>query len=108
MRKNNRLLLQGDDDPMQTVANLFDVAMVFAVALMVALVARYNISEIFSKEDITMIKNPGKDNMEIITKEGQQIKHYAPSDNQQASGKRGRKVGIAYQLENGEIIYVPE
>ncbi len=108
MRKNNRLLLQGDDDPMQTVANLFDVAMVFAVALMVALVARYNISEIFSKEDFTMIKNPGKDNMEIITKEGQQIKHYAPSDNQQASGKRGRKVGIAYQLENGEIIYVPE
>ncbi len=108
MRKNNRLLLQGDDDPMQTVANLFDVAMVFAVALMVALVARYNISEFFSKEDFTMIKNPGKDNMEIITKEGQQIKHYAPSDNQQASGKRGRKVGIAYQLENGEIIYVPE
>lgn len=105
MRKNNRLLLQGDDDPMQTVANLFDVAMVFAVALMVAL---YNISEFFSKEDFTMIKNPGKDNMEIITKEGQQIKHYAPSDNQQASGKRGRKVGIAYQLENGEIIYVPE
>ena len=108
MRKNNRLLLQGDDDPMQTVANLFDVAMVFAVALMVALVARYNISEIFSKEDFTIIKNPGKDNMEIITKEGQQIKHSAPSDNQQASGKRGRKVGIAYQLENGEIIYVPE
>ena len=23
-------------------------------------------------------------------------------------GKRGRKVGIAYELENGEIIYVPE
>ncbi|MBQ3555321.1 MAG: DUF2149 domain-containing protein, partial [Bacteroidales bacterium] len=23
-------------------------------------------------------------------------------------GKRGKKVGIAYELENGEIIYVPE
>lgn len=93
---------------MQTVANLFDVAMVFAVALMVALVTHFNMSELFSKEDFTMIKNPGKDNMEIITKEGQQIKHYTPSDDQQTSGKRGRKVGIAYQLENGEIIYVPE
>ena len=108
MRNNNRLLTQGDDDPMQTVANLFDVAMVFAVALMVALVAHFNMSEIFSKEDFTMIKNPGKDNMEIITKQGQQIKQYTPSDKQQASGKRGRKVGIAYQLESGEIIYVPE
>ena len=24
------------------------------------------------------------------------------------SGNKGKKVGIAYQLENGEIIYVPE
>ena len=93
---------------MQTVANLFDVAMVFAVALMVALVTHFNMSELFGKEDFTIIKNPGKDNMEIITKEGQQIKHYIPSDDQQTSGRRGRKVGIAYQLENGEIIYVPE
>ena len=46
--------------------------------------------------------------MEIITKEGQQIKHFTPSETQHASGKRGRKVGIAYQLESGEIIYVPE
>lgn len=108
MRKTNNLLRQGDDDPMQTVANLFDVAMVFAVALMVALVAHFNMSEIFSKEDFTMIKNPGKENMEIITKEGQQIKRFTPSETQHASGKRGRKVGIAYQLESGEIIYVPE
>ena len=25
-----------------------------------------------------------------------------------ASGTRGKRVGIAYELENGEIIYVPE
>lgn len=102
------LLNSSDEDPMQAVANLFDVAMVFAVALMVALVAHLNMSEIFGKEDFTMIKNPGKENMEIITKEGKEIKHYTPSDNQQASGKRGKKVGIAYQLEDGQIIYVPE
>jgi len=93
---------------MQTVANLFDVAMVFAVALMVALVTRFNMQEIFGKEDFTMIKNPGKDNMEIITRQGKEIKRYKASDEQQSTGKRGRKVGIAYELENGEIIYVPE
>jgi hypothetical protein len=65
---------------MGTVANLFDVAMVFAVALMVALVSRFNMTEIFSKEDYTMVKNPGQENMEIITKEGKEIKRYTPSE----------------------------
>ena len=81
---------------------------VFAVALMVALVSRYNMTEVFSQEDYTMVKNPGKENMEIITKEGQKINRYTPSEDQQKSGKKGKKVGIAYELDNGEIIYVPE
>ena len=94
---------------MSVVSNLFDVAMVFAVALMVALVSRYNMTEMLSQEDFTMVKNPGKENMEIITKEGEKINRYTPSEDQDSkSGKRGKKVGIAYELENGEIIYVPE
>lgn len=112
MRKKRRRLIGGNDDadPMSVVSNLFDVAMVFAVALMVALVTRYNMTEMFSQEDFTMVKNPGKENMEIITKEGEKINRYTPSENQDdaASGKRGKRVGIAYELENGEIIYVPE
>lgn len=98
-----------DNDPMSVVGNLFDVAMVFAVALMVALVTRYNMTEMFSREDFTMIKNPGKENMEIITKEGDKINRYTPSEEQDSkNGKRGKKVGVAYELENGEIIYIPE
>jgi len=47
--------------------------------------------------------------MEIITKDGQKINRYTPSEDQSnKSGNKGKKVGIAYQLENGEIIYVPE
>ena len=56
-----------------------------------------------------MVKNTGKENMEIITKEGEKINKYTPSEDQSnKSGKKGKKVGIAYELENGEIIYVPE
>lgn len=107
--KRNLLKRDEDNDPMSVVSNLFDVAMVFAVALMVALVSRYNMTEMFSQEDFTMVKNPGTENMEIITKEGEKIHRYTPSENQHPqNGKRGRKVGIAYELENGEIIYVPE
>lgn len=108
--KRRRLLLQNEDfDIMSVVGNLFDVAMVFAVALMVALVSRYNMTEMFSTEDFTMVKNPGKENMEIITKKGKTIERYTPSNDQSnTNGTKGRKVGIAYELENGEIIYVPE
>lgn len=107
--KRRLLRKEEDSDPMSVVSNLFDVAMVFAVALMVALVSRYNMTEMFSQEDFTMVKNPGKENMEIITKEGQKINKYTSSENQDAkSGKKGKKVGIAYELDNGEIIYVPE
>ena len=103
--KRNLLKKEEDSDPMSVVSNLFDVAMVF----MVALVSRYNLTEVFSQEDFTMVKNPGKENMEIITKEGNKINKYTPSENQDSqTGKKGKKVGIAYELENGEIIYVPE
>lgn len=107
--KRELLRKEEDNDPMSVVSNLFDVAMVFAVALMVALVSRYNMTEMLSKEDFTMVKNPGKENMEIITKEGHKINRYTPSEDQASkNGKKGKKVGIAYELDNGEIIYVPE
>lgn len=107
--RRNLLRKEEDNDPMSVVSNLFDVAMVFAVALMVALVSRYSMTEMFSQEDFTMVKNPGKENMEIITKEGEKINRYTPSeDTSSQNGKKGKKVGIAYELGNGEIIYVPE
>ncbi len=110
MRRRRSLLRRSEDsDPMSVVSNLFDVAMVFAVALMVALVSRYNMTEMFSQDDFTMVKNPGKENMEIITKEGEKINRYTPSeDRSSSSDTRGKRVGTAYELENGDIIYVPE
>ena len=110
MRRHRRSLLnrREDSDPMSVVSNLFDVAMVFAVALMVALVSRYNMTEMFSQEDFTMVKNPRKENMEIITKEGEKINRYTPSEDNSAAGNKGKRVGVAYELENGDIIYVPE
>lgn len=107
-RRISKFSKEEDVDPLSVIVNLFDVAMVFAVALMVAMVMHMNMTEVFTQEDYTIVKNPGKDNMEIITKEGNQINKYTPSQDQSSSQTKGRKVGIAYELENGEIIYVPE
>ncbi|MDR1180985.1 MAG: DUF2149 domain-containing protein [Bacteroidales bacterium] len=108
MQRRRLIKTDEDNDPMSLVSNLFDIAMVFAVALMVALVTKFNMTEVFSQEDYTIVKNPGTEKMEIITKKGEKITKYAASEEQKSTKQKGRKVGIAYELENGEIIYVPE
>lgn len=111
MRQRNSILRDNADDanPLEMLTNLFDVAMVFAVGLMVALVARYNMSEIFSRDDFTIVKNPGTPEMEVITKQGEEIHRYSPSENADPSaGALGQRVGTAYRLPSGEVIYIPE
>ena len=108
-RRNGNVMTDDDADPLSVVVNLFDVAMVFAVALMVAMVMHMNMMEVFSQEDFTVVKNPGTDKMQIITKKGREIKTYKASGEADGStGARGRRLGTAYELEDGKIIYVPD
>ena len=65
-RRKSKFAVQEDSDPLSVVVNLFDVAMVFAVALMVAMVMHMNMTEVFTQEDFTVVKNPGKENMERL------------------------------------------
>jgi hypothetical protein len=58
------------------MANLFDIAMIFAVALMVAMTTYFQVSELLTQDNMTMVKNPGKENMEIIIKKGKEITRY--------------------------------
>ena len=97
---------QEEFDPMASLVNLFDAAMVFAVALMVAFAIQSRMTEFLTAEDATFVKNAGKKDMEIIVKKNNKITRYK-SEQSSGSGK-GRRVGIAYQLESGEVIYVPE
>ncbi|MBQ9502617.1 MAG: DUF2149 domain-containing protein [Lentisphaeria bacterium] len=109
MSRQNRYLApreNEDTDPMSSLVNLFDAAMVFAVALMVAFAIQSRMTEFLTSEDATFVKNAGKKDMEIIVKKNNRITRYK-SDKSSGSGK-GRRVGIAYQLESGEVIYVPE
>lgn len=109
MRKNPYMKFQdGDegDDPLSGMANLFDLAMVFAVALMVAFAMKSQMTEMLTKEDVTFIKNAGKNDMEIIVKKDNVITKYKSRET--AGEGKGRRVGIAYELDNGDIVYIPE
>lgn len=102
---HNPFAVEEDDDPLAGMANLFDVAMVFAVALMVALVSYLQVPALLKKNDYTVITNPGTPEMEIVVKQGEEIKHYEASQSQGAG--QGELLGQAYRLPDGRVIYVP-
>ena len=108
--RRRRLGLLGDpedDDPMSGVANLFDTAMVFAVALLLALVVSYNVPELLQPEsNVTIVKNPGDPNMQIIIKDMDQIQVLDMTE--KIAGGQGTRMGTAYQLKSGQVVYVPE
>ena len=100
-----RLLDEADaDDPILSVVNLIDVFLVIIAALLLA-VANNPVNP-FSSESVTMIRNPGQPDMEVVIKDGQKIERY------QASGSigegQGSKAGVAYRMQDGSMVYVPE
>lgn len=108
-RNDRRKQIYDDEEqnPLTGVANLFDIAMVFSVALLVALVMSYQLPELLSPtENITIVKNPGEKNMEMIIKEaGEPVQVLDMSENKGTG--TGEYLGSAYRLPDGTIVYVP-
>lgn len=106
MRANRRrIILYENEDPMSGVANLFDAAMVFAVALLVALVVTYTVPELLDPDaSMTVVKNPGQPNMQVIIKDKESIKVLDMTED--SAGGEGTKMGTLYRLDTGAMIYV--
>jgi hypothetical protein len=96
-----------EEDPLAGVANLFDASIVFIVGLMITLFSVYNMGDLMSGEsEMTMVKTDASGQQEIIVKKGQTITAYKLSG---ATGTgNGERLGAAYRLANGQIIYVPD
>ena len=95
------------DDPLAGVANLFDASIAFIVAMMLALFAAWNMLDLLDpNSEITIAKKGADGKVEVITKKGPEIKVSRVSD-QPLSGT-GKRLGTAYQLPDGKVVYVPE
>lgn len=97
------LEMDEDLDPITTAVNLVDVFLVVIAALIIS-IAQNPLSP-FSTENVTVIKNEGKENMEIIVKEGNEVKQFK-SQGETGSGN-GQKAGTAYKMKDGSMVYVP-
>ena len=85
-----------DDDPMTGVANLFDIGLVFIVGLLLTLFSAYRLQDLFdSKSEMTIMKQQASGEMEIIVKK-------------EAAQGKGNRLGVAYRLEDGSMVYVPD
>ena len=92
------------DDPATGLLNLFDVWIAFAAALLLASISYGQLSA--KPKQPTNDAGRNAPALEAIEKLRQQIVHYRVSD--QKAGGDGERLGIAYRLKNGEVIYVPE
>lgn len=96
-----------DEDPLAGIANLFDVSVAFIVALLIALFAMFSAGALLDpRSNVTLIKQSEDGRMEIISKQGTQVRVQKVTD-KTLSGQ-GTRLGVAYRLENGQVVYVPE
>ena len=106
VRPRLHILDEDDDDPVLSTINLIDVFLVVIGMLLIAVIN--NPMNPFTQnpgDKLTIIRNEGKPNMEIITKDGQKITRFKASG---ASGEGdGEKAGTAYRMKDGSMVYVP-
>lgn len=95
------------EDPISGVANLFDASVVFIVSMMIALFMAYNMIDLVNPNaEVTITKKGADGQIEVITKKGSEIKAQKVTD-KKLSGQ-GERLGTAYRLNDGRVIYVPE
>ena len=106
-RQQNRGSGLSDNDPMSGVANLFDVGLVFIVGLLMALFGAYHMEDLLKEDsEVTITKMSANGDMEIIIKKGKKIE--AMKVTKEKAKGRGQRLGVAYRLEDGSMVYVPE
>lgn len=101
---SRRILDADDDDPILSMVNIIDIFLVIIVILFIIIMN--NPLNPLNSDDVTIVKNAGKENMEIIIKKGKKMERYKSS--QQMGEGSGIKAGITYRMDDGNLIYVPE
>lgn len=105
-RRRRRLLPDRGGDPMESMGNLFDVAVLIGVGFLIVSLAGFGLQELVSGEDVTIVKDPGTADMEIITKSEGEIERLTRTDD--VTEGRGYAIGTVFRLDDGSVIWVPE
>ncbi|MGO4333081.1 DUF2149 domain-containing protein [Cupriavidus sp. 2TAF22] len=96
------------EDPLAGVANLFDASIVFAVGLMVALTQAFSLTQLLDPDArFTLVqRDPRTGELQLLEKNRKEVKVSKLSAQQKAG--EGTRLGVAYRLPDGSVVYVPE
>jgi hypothetical protein len=93
-----------EDDPLAGLINLFDLWMVFSIALLLALAAALKVPQASLRASAAATANTSQ--VQAILGRAHKLPHYRVSHDE-LSGE-GVRLGTAYRLKSGEVVYVPE
>ncbi len=96
--KPRRWEAAADDDPLAGLVNLFDVWMVFSIALLIAMIGASRSQASSAATESPPVNEP-------LYKQ-RKLPSYRVSQDK-LSGK-GQRLGTAYRLQSGEVVYVPD
>ena len=101
-RKPRRWDIIGEEDPGAGLLNLLDVWVAFSVALLLALFGYLHNVQACAKTDAQPM-----DRIPVLDlQNAMKMTHYRPT--RDSSTGEGTRLGVAYQLSSGEVVYVPE
>jgi hypothetical protein len=105
MRKRRLVSRAQHEDPMASMANLFDLMLLLAVGLFIMALSSYGLGGLLTQKNFSLVTNPGTKNEKIIIKNGANIQKLTQTKNS-VTGV-GVPVGTLYKLTDGSVVYVP-
>ncbi len=107
-RRRGRLMeAMADEDPLTLMPNLFDLSIVLAVAFLLTALGALGVRHLVqSQDDWTLVRRSPSGQTEVVSRRGKSIQIQKVSARK--AGGQGMRLGVAYELENGEVIYVPD
>ena len=99
-----RLREDRSGDPLDGLVNLFDLAIILAVAFLLAALSSLKLQDLLTKKDLTIISNPGAPGQAVIIRHGDRVQVITPQGGQVIG--RGTRVGSVYRLQDGRLVFV--
>lgn len=106
MRRRRIGSVDRNGDPLDGLVNLFDVGIVLAVGFLVAALSAAGMTGLLTSKNMTIVTNPGTEDMQVVVKEGDKITKLDMESGAQVEGV-GTLLGSFYKLADGTVVYVP-